>query len=135
MARRKAVNDDDATVENVVDIKAGSPGYDGDAIQEILEAIEQEEVDMDAIMSDARTACSPHRDNIKAQVNAAAELGVPKKVFATMRRKRKFALKYQTAESSLDENQLLEFRKLTDCLGDFATLPLGQAANDKNGAA
>ena len=133
--KNAAANDDthDEGGEIVQFKGEGRNSLDGDALQEHVEAWEEADREEQDIMAEARKACQPFRDRKKDLVASAATLGTPKKVFSAYMRQRKLFFKSQNVPSSLDDEQRRDFSSLVDALGDFGSLPLGQAALDAFG--
>jgi hypothetical protein len=96
--------------------------------KKFTKAIEHEQAEVERIMADARAACEPHRQHVQALMKQAAEQGLPKSEFASALRWRKLGRKQRAIRDGLTREQRNRYDMIQQCLGDYATTPLGHAA-------
>lgn len=116
---RKAKKADTSTVHEDI----SSNGISAKKLKGFFAEVEQEQAAIDEIMVKAVQACQPHRDQQKEIIKAAAEAGVPKKVFKAKLNERRFLTKAELADSALSDEQKEIFAQVSLKLG-----PLGEWA-------
>jgi hypothetical protein len=115
--------------ETVHAAKIGGNGFDSELLKSMVAECEEHEEAMEKIMRDAREACQPHVDEVKAiKKRAAEENGVPKKVFSAALRERKILRKAETVRSTLSDDQAETYDQVKHALGMLADMPLGRVA-------
>jgi len=106
-----------------------------EAAKRYLEALDEQQAEIDAIMEEAREKCQPYRDEMKAIKKAGAEKGIPKKVLGSLFAYRRNLDKASRAGSKLGDEHRADYVDIKEALGDFMNLPLGLAAVEAAGKA
>ena len=103
-------------------------GFDAEALQSCLAAIDQADDDLLQLKSEHMSACTAPRAKIKETMKAAREAGLAMPAFravvAAHRAERKVAARLEELEAD-DRDQ---FEEMQRALGAFGDTPLGQAA-------
>lgn len=105
-----------------------SNGYDGEKLKAYIGKIEGYFADMDSEKGAYMRRCKSIRESIAVVYEEAKALGIPKKVLKAHVDLRKLEGKKEDIVAKLDGDDAETFEMMADALGDFATLPLGQAA-------
>lgn len=109
-------------------------GYDGEKLKAYIGKIEGYFADMESEKGAYMRRCRSIRDSINVVYEEAKALGIPKKVLKAHIDLRKLEGKKEAIVANLDGDDAESFEMMADALGDFATLPLGQAALKRAGA-
>jgi hypothetical protein len=105
-------------------------GMDAAVLNETIEAVEEHLAAISKINADAKVACQPHIDQIKALKKAAAEAGIPKKPLSAKIRQRGLLRRAEKVAASLSDAQ----RETLAEIDSLVELPLfaGLADNDNH---
>jgi uncharacterized protein (UPF0335 family) len=96
-----------------------SNGISKQQLTDFVTEYEAEVTNIDAIMADAVLACQPHKDQMKEITKAAAEAGVPKKVFKAKLNERRHLRKAEQADHALSDEMKEIYAEVSQKLGDL----------------
>jgi Uncharacterized protein conserved in bacteria (DUF2312). len=105
-----------------------SNGYDGEKVRAYVSKIEGYFADMESEKGAYMRRCKSIRESIDVVYEEAKALGIPKKVLKAHVDLRKLEGKKEAIVAKLQDDDAETFEVIADALGDFAMLPLGQAA-------
>lgn len=103
-------------------------GYDGDKLRGYIGKIEELFADMESEKGAYMSRCKSIRGSMDVVFEEAKALGIPKKVLKAHVDLRLLEVKKRKVVEKLGDDDAETFEAMADALGDFATLPLGQAA-------
>lgn len=127
--------DDDIGGNRVLDDETAekpTTGLNGKKLMKFVKRWESLQGDIDEIMSNAKDACTPHREDQDEVVKEAAEAGFSKKEFKTLLRKRRLEERLEHVADSLDADQRETYDAFLHAIGDLAETPLGKVAASKH---
>jgi hypothetical protein len=126
-AKLKDTAGDGATLADL-----SKPNSTGQKLRSFLDRAKSVQGEIDAIMDEAKLACEPHREDMKALKKEANEAGFAAKEFATLVRKERLEGKIERIAENLDDDQKERFEDMLAALGALADLPLGMAVVDQH---
>ena len=112
----KQLQDDESDGEKILPT---INGMNEQALKGYIAEYEDEQGQIDEIMSNAAAACQPHIDQQKAIKKAAAEAGIPKKPFSAKIRERSLMRRAEGCREILSEEQRAIFDEMSAKLGDM----------------
>lgn len=107
--------------------KAGN-GYDGDQLREFIEKIEEHFGEIESSKGQHMKRCREIRGSIDVVYEEAKAQGIPMKVLKAQVDLRRLEAKKTKIVEKLDDEEAETFEQVAEALGEFAALPLGQAA-------
>jgi len=140
MPRGAKIDDEIGGHEVLPDITAPANSK-GAQLRDFLDRIMEVQGEVDTIMKNAKTACSPLREDMAQIKKEANEAGFTAKEFNTLIRKARLEHKIEHIADEMDDEQKERFEDMLHALGELKDLPLGEAAaarhpaNPANGAA
>lgn len=111
-----------------------SNGYDGDKLKGYIEKIEGYFAEIESSKAAHMNRCQKIRGSMDVVFEEAKALGIPKKVLKAHVDLRMLERRKEAVVEKLGEEDADTFEMIADALGDFATLPLGQAAAGRTSA-
>lgn len=104
-------------------------GFDKTKSKAHIDACENIQGEIDAILAQAKKDCETHRDDLKqAKKDARTALNVGADIFNAALRQRKFERKAENVRAGLDEDNQETYDQFMFALGDLKGTPLGEAA-------
>lgn len=113
--------------------EVSSNGFDPESALKFVRRIENIQIEIDEIMTEAAERAQPLREDIAAVKREAQDAGVGKKELGAIIRKRRLEYKAAHAGDSLDLAQRANFEAMIESLERLAEEigPLGEAARDR----
>lgn len=105
-----------------------SNGYDRDQLKSYLDRIDNVHAEIASTMGAAMRECKTLRDDIKDIYAEAKDKGIPMKAMKAEVKLRALDRDKAKVVAGLDEDDADSLERIQEALGDFASMPLGEAA-------
>lgn len=116
------------------DLARSSNGYDGEKLKNYIGKIEGYSDEIESSKAQHMNRCRHIRGSMDVVFEEAKALGIPKKVLKAHVDLRLLERKKRNVVEKLGDDDVETFEAMADALGDFATLPLGEAAVKRKAA-
>jgi uncharacterized protein (UPF0335 family) len=110
------------------DAKAATNGFDGEILKEFIEKIEGHRGEIESSKGQHMNRCRQIRESIEIVFEEAKAKGIPKKILKAHVDLRLLEAKKEAVVEKLDNDEVDTFKACAEALGEFAALPLGEAA-------